>query len=59
MSVSAYCIFCLFNYCLMSSILFAVIWALSFCILWYVMLSTIITELGSKFGSNCCVNHSM
>ena len=51
MSVLSYCIFCLFNHCLMSSLLFAVVGGLSFCLLWYV-------ALDGKFGSNC-VNHSM
>ena len=58
MTVSVYCIFCLFNHCLMLYLLFAV-GALSFCLLFYVAFSTIITEVGGKFGNNCCVNHSM
>ena len=59
MSVSSYYIFCLFKHCLMSFFLFALVGGLSFCLFWYVALSTIITELGGKFGSNCCVNYSM
>ena len=43
MFVSAYGIFCLFNHYLMLSFLFAVVGGLSFCLLWYVALSTIIT----------------
>ena len=43
----------------MSYFLFAVVGGLSFCLLWYVALSTIITELSGKFGSNYCVNHSV
>ena len=43
----------------MSCFLFAVVGALSYCLLWYVALSTTITALSGMLGSNCFVNHSI
>ena len=42
------------NQSFISSILFAVVGGLSFSLLWYVALSSTITEFGGMFGSNCC-----
>ena len=52
MSLSLYCILCSSSHFLMSSFLVAVVGALSFCLLWYVALSKIITEFEGIFGKS-------
>ena len=50
---------CSSSHSLMSFFLVAVVGGVSFCLLWYVTLSGMITEFEGMFGSSCSVNHSM
>ena len=59
MSLPLYCMLCSSSQRLISYFLLAVVGGLSFCLLWYVALSTTITAMSRMLGSNCFVNHSM
>ena len=59
MSLSSYCMSCSYSQFLMSSFVFVVIGALSFYMLWYVVLSITITALSGMLGSICFIVHSI